>query len=274
MKNLRLPIQCTYKYFKGHALNDIRMDLTVDEREYLLYPKHSGKDSRVNSIILITGKRKLYINIFTGKRINNIWNNFIKKRFATTILSILMAMALLSSCGENDEKESSGSDTLIESEFSREELVYAVEKLSISYSITVISDKNSEVEINSDSDLTSYSKNFGKAKIKFPIKITVNGETILIEDHKELKAFIGRKKNGQRPHPFKLVYPISVNTAEGFLVIADREAMKAYKKSLEKGDRPEFVFPISVKVGEYEIEVNSIETFKKLYKKREKRGYK
>ena len=138
----------------------------------------------------------------------------------------------------------------------------------------MISDDNSEVEINSDADLTSYSKRYGKANIKFPIEITVDGETILIEDHKELKALIGRKKKGQRPPPFKLVYPISVNTAEGVLEIADREAMKAYKQSLEKGVRPEFVFPISVKVGEDEIEVNSKEALKKLFHKRKRRGRK
>ena len=182
-----------------------------------------------------------------------------------------MAMALLSSCGENDVKEIPGSETLTESEFSSEELASAVETLEISYSITVISDDNSEFKINSDSDLNSYSKRTGKAKIKFPIKITVDGETIIIEDHKELKALIGRKKKGQRPPPFKLVYPISVNTAEGVLEIADREAMKNYKQSLEKGVRLEFVFPISVKVGEDEIEVKSKEALKKLFHKRKKR---
>ena len=195
------------------------------------------------------------------------------KRFVTTVSSILIAMVLLISCGENDIKEISGPETLTESEFSSEELASAVETLSISYSITVISDENSEVEINSDSDLTSYSKRTGKAKIKFPIEITVDGETILIEDHKELKALIGRKKKGQRPPPFKLVYPVSVNTAEGILVITDREAMIAYKQSLDKGGRPAFVFPISVKVGEDEIEVNSKEAFKKLLKKRKRGGH-
>ena len=94
-----------------------------------------------------------------------------------------MAMALLSSCGENAVKEISGSETLTESEFSSEELDSAVETLEISYSITLISDDNSEFKINSDADLTSYSKRYGKAKIKFPIKITVDGETIIIEDH-------------------------------------------------------------------------------------------
>ena len=185
-----------------------------------------------------------------------------------------MAMALLTSCGENAVKEISGSKTLTESEFSSEELDSAVETLEISYSITLISDDNSEVEINSDADLTSYSKRTGKAKIKFPIEITVDGETILIQDHKELKALIGSKKKGQRPPPFKLVYPISVNTAEGVLEIADREAMKAYKQSLEKGVRLEFVFPISVKVGGDKIEVNSKEALKKLLQKRKRRGHK
>jgi len=195
------------------------------------------------------------------------------KRFTTTISSLLIAMALLTSCGENAVKDS-GSETLTESEFSSEELASAVETLSIRYPITVISDDNSEFKINSDADLTSYSKRSGKANIKFPIEITVDGETILIEDHKELKALIGRKKKGQRPPPFKLVYPISVNTAEGVLEIADREAMKTYKQSLEKGVRPEFVFPISVTVGEDEIEVNSKEALKKLFHKRKKRGRK
>ena len=174
----------------------------------------------------------------------------------------------------DDDTTTITSETLTESDLSSEELAYAVETLSIRYSITVISDDNSEVEINSDADLTSYSKSYGKAKIKFPIEITVDGETILIEDHKELKALIGRKKKGQRPPPFKLVYPISVNTAKGVLEIADREAMKAYKQSLEKGVRPEFVFPISVTVGEDEIEVNSKEALKKLFHKRKRRGRK
>jgi arginine decarboxylase-like protein len=174
----------------------------------------------------------------------------------------------------DDDTTTITSETLTESDLSSEELDSAVETLSIRYSITVISDDNSEVEINSDADLTSYSKRYGKANIKFPIEITVDGETILIEDHKELKALIGRKKKGQRPPPFKLVYPISVNTAEGVLEIADREAMKTYKQSLEKGVRPEFVFPISVKVGEDEIEVNSKEALKKLFQKRKRRGRK
>ena len=174
----------------------------------------------------------------------------------------------------DDDTTTITSETLTESDLSSEELASAVETLSIHYSITVISDDNSEVEINSDADLTSYSKSYGKAKIKFPIEITVDGETILIEDHKELKALIGRKKKGQRPPPFKFVYPISVNTAEGVLEIADREAMKTYKQSLEKGVRPEFVFPISVTVGEDEIEVNSKEALKKLFHKRKKRGRK
>ena len=174
----------------------------------------------------------------------------------------------------SDDTTTITSETLTESDLSSEELASAVETLSIRYSITVISDDNSEVEINSDADLTSYSKSYGKAKIKFPIEITVDGETILIEDHKELKALIGRKKKGQRPPPFKLVYPISVNTAKGVLEIADREAMKAYKQSLEKGVRPEFVFPISVTVGEDEIEVNSKEALKKIFHKRKRRGRK
>ena len=88
----------------------------------------------------------------------------------------------------SDDTTTITSETLTESDLSSEELASTVETLSIRYSITVISDDNSEVEINSDADLTSYSKSYGKAKIKFPIEITVDGETILIEDHKELKA--------------------------------------------------------------------------------------
>ena len=185
-----------------------------------------------------------------------------------------MAMALLTSCGENAVKEISGSETLTESEFSSEELDSAVETLEISYSITLISDDNSEFKINSDADLTSYSKRYGKANIKFPIEITVDGETIIIEDHKELKALIGKKKKGQRPPPFKLVYPISVNTTEGVLEIADREAMKNYKKSREKGVRLKFVFPNTRKVGEDKNKVNNKEALKKPLQKRKRRGHK
>jgi len=174
----------------------------------------------------------------------------------------------------DDDTTTITSETLTESDLSSEELASAVETLSIRYSITVISDDNSEVEINSDADLTSYSKSYGKAKIKFPIEITVDGEIILVEDHKELKALIVRKKKGHRHTSFKLVYPISVNTAKGVLEIADRDAMKTYKQSLEKGVRPEFVFPISVTVGKDKIEVNSKEALKKLFQKRKRGGRK
>jgi len=185
-----------------------------------------------------------------------------------------MVIVLLSSCGENDLKENSKSETLTESEFSSKELVSALETLAISYPIILVSDDNSESEISSDEDLTSYSKRFGKAKIKFPIEIKVDGETITIKDHKEFKGLIGRKKKGKRLPSLEFVYPISVNTATGVLVIADRESMKAYKQSLEKGVRPEFVFPISVTVGDDEIVVNSKEDLKKLFHKKKRRGRK
>ena len=193
------------------------------------------------------------------------------KRFIRTISSILMAIFLLSSCGENDVKQNSKSETLTESEFSSEELVSALETLAISYPITLVSDDNSVSKISSDADLTSYSKRFRKAKIKFPIEIILDGESITIKDHKELKGLIGRKKKGKRLPPIKLVYPISVNTDKGVLEIADREAMKAYKQSLEKGVRPEFVFPISVTAGDEEIVVNSEEDLKKLFHKKKRR---
>ena len=209
------------------------------------------------------------------KKMNKVLHITLISLFSLTIISCSSSDGDSSTTSTtSDDTTTITSETLTESDLSSEELDSAVETISIRYSITVISDDNSEVEINSDADLTSYSKIYGKAKIKFPIEITVDGETILIEDHKELKALIGRKKKGQRPPPFKLVYPISVNTAKGVLEIADREAMKAYKQSLEKGVRPEFVFPISVTVGEDEIEVNSKESLKKLFHKRKRRGRK
>ena len=50
------------------------------------------------------------------------------KRFITAISSILMAIVLLSSCGENDVKQNSKSETLSETEFSSEELVSTLDK--------------------------------------------------------------------------------------------------------------------------------------------------
>jgi len=196
--------------------------------------------------------------------------------FSLTVISCSSSDVDSSTTSTNSDEDTSTitSETLTESDLSSEELASALETLSIHYSFTVTLEDNSEVEINSDADLTAYSKSYGKTKIKFPVEITVDGETILIEDHKELKALIGRKKKGQRPPPSNFVYPISVNTAKGVLEIADREAMKAYKQSLEKGVRPEFIFPISVTVGEDEIEVNSKEDLKKLFHKRKRRVHK
>ena len=208
---------------------------------------------------------------------NKVFYIILISLFSLTVISCSSSSdgdSSTTSTTSDDDTTTITSETLTESDLSSEELASAVETLSIRYSITVISDDNSEVEINSDADLTSYSKSYGKAKIKFPIEITVDGEIILVEDHKELKALIVRKKKGHRHTSFKLVYPISVNTAKGVLEIADRDAMKTYKQSLEKGVRPEFVFPISVTVGEVKIEVNSKEALKKLFQKRKRGGRK
>ena len=111
---------------------------------------------------------------------NKVFYIILISLFSLTVISCSSSSdgdSSTTSTTSDDDTTTITSETLTESDLSSEELDSAVETLSIRYSITVISDDNSEVEINSDADLTSYSKIYGKAKIKFPIEITVDGET-------------------------------------------------------------------------------------------------
>lgn len=101
----------------------------------------------------------------------------------------------------------------------------------------------------------------------YPISIIVNDETIVINSEEELKD----AKPNHGPKKPELVFPVTVVTEDGNLEIADADAMKAYKDTLEEGTRPEFVFPITVLIDEDEFIVNDADELKALFPKKRRK---
>lgn len=179
------------------------------------------------------------------------------KKFTSTIGALLIAMGVFTSCDQSLTEELIATEE--SSDISNEEIKSAVETLSFKYAITAVNDDDTEIVISSDEELTDYGNRNKKAKIVFPIEITVDGETITISSKEEMKALIGEKKKNHRTPPFSLVYPVTVTTVDGDVSIEDKEAFKAYRESLEEGTKPALVFPISVIIEEETIVINSEE---------------
>ncbi|WP_152286135.1 hypothetical protein [Flavicella marina] len=101
-----------------------------------------------------------------------------------------------------------------------------------------------------------------KPAFVYPISVVFEEETIVINSEEELLAL--KPERPERPTRPELVFPVSVVTADGNVEIADADAMKAYKETLEEGVRPEFVFPISLIIDEETVTVNSEEELEAL----------
>lgn len=184
------------------------------------------------------------------------------KKFTNTVAALLIAMGVLTSCDQSLTEELISSED--STELSSDEIKSAVETMSFKYSITAVNDDATETTISSDEELTSYAERNGKARIVFPIDITVDGETITVNSKEEMKALVGNKKRNHRKPPFELVFPVSVATTDGEIVVEDKEAFKAYRESLEEGTHPAFVYPISVVFEEETVVINSEEELKAL----------
>jgi len=188
------------------------------------------------------------------------------KKFTKTVATLLIAMGVFTSCDQNLTEELIASEE--STEISNEEIKSAVETLSFKYSITAINDNDTEVIVSSDEELTSYGERNRKIRIVFPIDITVDSETITVNNKEEMKALVGKKKSNHRKQPFELVFPVTVTTADGDLVLEDKAAFKGYRETLEEKTRPTFVFPISVVFEEETIVINSEEELKALNPKK------
>ncbi|WP_139957241.1 hypothetical protein [Flavicella sediminum] len=186
------------------------------------------------------------------------------KRFTNTVAILAVAMTVFTSCQENASEDLVGTALATTQDLTSDEISSAIETMAINYSITVIGEDDGTLEISNDDELAEYGKKHAKPRIEFPIEITVDGEVITVNSKEELKALIGNKKKNHRTPPFELVFPVSVTTEDGTQEIADKEAFKAYRESLEKGTHPAFVFPISVIIDEETIVVNSEEELKEL----------
>jgi hypothetical protein len=187
------------------------------------------------------------------------------KKFTKTVAALLLGMAIFTSCDQSlTEDLVSTNETIETSELSSDEINSAIETMAFKYNISAIADDDSEVLISNDKELSEYVQKNRKARIVFPIDITVDGETITVNSKGEMKALVGKKKRGHNKPPFKLVFPVTVSTESGSIEIEDKEAFKAYRESLEKGTHPTFIYPISVIVDEETIVINSEEELKAL----------
>jgi hypothetical protein len=185
------------------------------------------------------------------------------KRFTNTVATLLLATAaVFTSCQENSADEIAATELATELDLSVEEIDNAIETMAITYSIEVLAEDDSVIEINNDEELEEYARNNSKPRIEFPIEITVDGETITVDNKQELKALIGTKKKSHRKPHFELVFPVTVTTDSGDLEIADKEAFKAYRETLAEDTRPAFVFPISIIINDETIVVNSEDELK------------
>jgi hypothetical protein len=177
------------------------------------------------------------------------------KKFTKSIAVLLIAMGVFTSCNQNQTEELVISEE--SAELSNEEIKSAIETMSFKYSIKVINDDDLEITISSDEELASYGDRTKKAKIVFPIYISVDGETITINNKEEMKALVRKKKKSHRKQPFEIIFPVTISTVEGNLVLDDKEAFKAYRESLEQGIYPTIVYPISVIFEEETLIINS-----------------
>jgi hypothetical protein len=184
------------------------------------------------------------------------------KKFTNTIMALLVVIGVLTSCDQNLTEELIAIED--STEISSDEIKSAVETLSFKYSITAVNDDDRKTTISSDEELTAYSEKNTRGKFVFPIEITVDGKTITVNDKSEMKALIGKKRRNHRKPNFTLVFPVTVATADGDVIVEDREAFKACRESLEEGTHPAFVYPISVVYKEETIIINSEEALKAL----------
>lgn len=188
-------------------------------------------------------------------------------KYTKSILIAALAALSFTSCDQNEVDDIETSESTIETTFSdaitSQDVATIVDNISVQYPITVINDDTTPENITSDEGLKEYGQKSKKPKIEFPIDVVVDGETLTINSAKEIKELIG-KRIGNKPPPLNLVFPVTViNADETTTEIADKEAMKAYVETLEKGTKPAFQFPFSITKKDGNIvSIESEEDFK------------
>jgi len=138
------------------------------------------------------------------------------------------------------------------------------------YPFSVVLEDDSTLEIVNREAFRDYLDSLDegvKPVFVYPISIKIKDQVIEVSNEEELRIII-RVSKGRRPH---LVFPLSVNlSGGGTLEIADKEEFKAYLDQLPDGEKPSFVFPISIKKNGNTIEVLNQEQFDALVKKPKK----
>jgi len=136
----------------------------------------------------------------------------------------------------------------------KEEVLSMVETMIITYPVNAITNTSATTTINSDYDLEDYAATTNRPKLTFPFEITIDGEVITVNDMKQLKELIRGNRGRKKP---EFVFPISVELGDGSAQeIADKEALRAYLDGLDEGVKPVFVFPLSLLVNGKTIEVS------------------
>jgi hypothetical protein len=134
------------------------------------------------------------------------------------------------------------------------------------FPVTIVFPDESTKEVNSFEDMKQAFREWksanpeikGRPNLQFPYSVTKEDGTIVTVDSREtLKTLVAECKINGEGHSgggkdhfrpcFNLVYPITVNTPNGQVEVASKEAMKELLKSLKGKDKKlEFVFPITV----------------------------
>jgi hypothetical protein len=137
----------------------------------------------------------------------------------------------------------------------KEEVLSMVETMIITYPVSAITNTETATTISSDFDLEDYAAKTNRPKFTFPFEITIDGEVIIVNNMRQLKMLIKRVKGRHKP---EFIFPVSVKLADGSSQeITDKEALRAYLDSLDEGVKPVFVFPLSILVNEQTIEISN-----------------
>ena len=144
----------------------------------------------------------------------------------------------------------------------KDEVLNMVASVIVNYPVTAVTNNATNTTLNNDFDMEDYVEVTNKPQLNFPFDITIDGNTMTINNLKELKTVIRRNKGKKRP---EFVYPIAVELEDGTAQeIADRAALKAYLETLDEGVKPVFKFPLSVVINKKTVEVSDEDALKAL----------
>ncbi len=173
------------------------------------------------------------------------------KIFLKPFIALFIVLISISSCQNSTAEDLE----LFEAQnaLQKDEVLNMVASVIVNYPVTAVTNNATNTTLTSDFDMEDYVEVTNKPQLNFPFDITINDNTMTINNLKELKTVARRNKGKKRP---EFVYPIAIELEDGTTQeIADREALKAYLDTLDEGVKPVFMFPLSVVINNKTVEV-------------------